>query len=164
MRVSAIVAIAGILAGRAVAQDPTAPTAATTFFENKVRPILAEQCFRCHGPESGAGKGELRVDSLDALLKGGVSGPAIVRGEPARSLLLLAVRHEGDIAMPPKKKLAAAEIEALSAWVKMGAPWPASANISIPVADGSTVPRWPESCAAVLGVPDAGGRDAAERH
>ena len=49
----------------------------------------------------------MRVDSLEALLKGGVSGPAIVRGEPDQSLLILAVRHEGDVSMPPKKKLAA---------------------------------------------------------
>ena len=90
------------------------------FFENKVRPILAEHCYRCHGPDSGAGKAELRVDALDALLKGGVSGPAIVRGEPGRSLLILAVRHEGDVSMPPKKKLPAAEIDALTAWVEDG--------------------------------------------
>ena len=56
--------------------------AGLTFFENKVRPILAEHCYRCHGPDSGEGKAKLRVDSLEALLKGGVSGPAIVRGEP----------------------------------------------------------------------------------
>ncbi len=144
-----------ILACRALAQESAAPptkpsttpanAAGLTFFESKVRPILVERCYRCHGPDSGDGKAKLRVDSLEALLKGGDSGPAIVRGEPGRSLLILAVRHEGEVAMPPKKKLAAAEIEALTAWVKIGAPWPATANISPPAAGDGTIPRWSES-------------------
>ena len=145
-----------LLPCRAAARDPSAPTsnvedppgsrAALAFFEKSVRPTLAEHCYRCHGPDSGAGKAKLRVDSLEALLKGGLSGPAIVRGEPERSLLILAVRHEGDVAMPPKKKLAAAEIEALTAWVKMGAPWPSTTGLPTPApSDGGTIPRWPES-------------------
>ena len=147
-----------VLACCAAAQESTAPPSSTigtptgseglAFFENKVRPILAEHCYRCHGPDSGAGKGELRVDSLEALLKGGVSGPAIVRGEPGRSLLILAVRHEGDVAMPPKKKLAAAEIEALTAWVKMGCsvarrrrgPRPTRSRTAAPSRDGPSRP------------------------
>ncbi len=131
--------LAGILACRVVAQEPAAPPretppgrAGSTFFESQVRPILAEHCYRCHGPDSGAGKAELRVDSLESLLRGGVSGPAIVRGEPDRSPLILAVRHEGDVSMPPKKKLAPGQIAALTAWVKMGAPWPAAGKVSAP--------------------------------
>jgi cytochrome c553 len=94
------------------------------FFESKVRPVLSRSCYRCHGPEAGEGENGLRVDSIDSLLKGGKSGPAIARGDPEHSLLVLAVRHEGFVAMPPKKKLAPQEIAALSAWIKMGAPWP----------------------------------------
>ncbi len=146
------IVLACVAAARESAAPPSEPTKipmgleSIAFFENKVRPVLAEHCYRCHGPESGAGKAELRVDSLDSLLKGGVSGPAIVRGDPGRSLLILAVRHEGDVSMPPKKKLAAAEIEALTAWVKMGAPWPSAAGVPPPVAaNNATVPVWPES-------------------
>ena len=130
-----------------ISQDPPGTRAGLAFFEGKVRPVLVEHCHRCHGPESGAGKARLRVDSLEALLNGGVSGPAIVRGEPARSPLILAVRHEGDVAMPPRKKLAASEVEALTAWVRMGAPWPDTSRIAAPAATpgGGTVPRWPES-------------------
>jgi mono/diheme cytochrome c family protein len=124
--------ILGCLLG---AQEPAAPSpkaradeAGVAFFETKVRPILVEHCFKCHGPDSGEGKAELRVDSLESLLQGGVSGPAVVRGEPDRSPLILAVRHVGNVSMPPKKRLAQREINALAAWVKMGAPWPASAN------------------------------------
>ncbi len=127
-----------LLTGLAIV-SPSAATAAgpaddagVTFFEKKVRPILADQCYDCHGPESGKGKAKLRVDSLEALLRGGDSGPAIIQGEPDRSLLILAVRHDGAVAMPPKNKLAADEIAALTAWVKMGAPWPASSKGTTP--------------------------------
>lgn len=92
------------------------------FFEARIRPVLVENCFKCHGPEKQ--KGDLRLDSRMALLKGGESGPAIVAGKPKESLLIQAIRHEGDVKMPPNKKLSAEAIEALSAWVKLGAPWP----------------------------------------
>ena len=113
-------------------------------FESKVRPILVEQCYRCHGPESGEGKAKLRIDSLESLLSGGVSGPAIVRGEPDQSLLILAVRHEGEVSMPPKQKLVQREIDALVAWVKMGAPWPASAKGPAPTSTAESLPEWNE--------------------
>jgi hypothetical protein len=127
------------------AQEDT--TAAITFFENKVRPVLVERCYRCHGPKSGEGKAGLRVDSLEALLRGGDSGPAIVPGEPEASLFILAVRHDGAVAMPPKSKLVQAEIDALATWVKMGAPWPSAAVETKPTAQTSNegnVPQWDE--------------------
>jgi len=140
-----------ILACLLGAQEPAAPpskatadAAGLTLFENKVRPILVQHCFKCHGPDSGEGKAELRVDSLESLLQGGVSGPAIVRGEPERSQLILAVRHDGNVSMPPKKKLAQGEINALTAWVKMGAPWPASANSLAPVRPAGIPKEWDE--------------------
>jgi mono/diheme cytochrome c family protein len=114
------------------------------FFEDKVRPILALHCYECHGPSSGAGKAKLRMDSLDGLLKGGRSGPALVRGEPERSLLILAVRHEGDVAMPPKKKLSQLEIDTLAAWIKMGAPWPAAVEGTSRPSQAANQPRWDE--------------------
>jgi mono/diheme cytochrome c family protein len=92
------------------------------FFESKVRPVLAENCFSCHGPEKQ--KGGLRLDSRAALLKGAGGEPVVVPGDPDQSILVKAVRHDGDTKMPPKKKLPDPAIEALSAWVKMGAPWP----------------------------------------
>jgi len=133
-----------IVIPNAVAADP-ADEAGFAFFEKKVRPVLADQCYDCHGPESGKGKAKLRVDSLEALLRGGLSGPAIIPGEPDRSLLILAVRHDGAVAMPPKSKLAQEDINTLTAWVKMGAPWPASSKKSVvpaaaPSAEGT--PEW----------------------
>jgi hypothetical protein len=121
-----------------------AAEARTRFFESKVRPILSAHCYKCHGPDSGKGKGELRVDSLDGLLRGGESGPAIVRGDPGRSLMIRAIRHDGEVSMPPKKKLAQAEIDALTSWVKMGSPWPDSREIPAPPKDASRRAKWDE--------------------
>ncbi len=137
-----------------VAAQPVVATAAprtddggSKLFEDKVRPIFARHCYECHGPASGAGKAKLRVDSLDGLLKGGRSGPALVRGEPERSLLILAVRHEGDVAMPPEMKLSPLEIETLARWIKMGTPWPAAAQGTIRPTEvaSQSQPRWDES-------------------
>jgi hypothetical protein len=91
------------------------------FFENKVRPVLAENCYDCH---TAAEMGGLRVDSRDRLLQGGKSGAAIMPGDPDKSLLIQAIRQTGDLKMPKGGKLKPAEIQALTDWVKMGAPWP----------------------------------------
>jgi cytochrome c553 len=97
--------------------------AAVQFFEARVRPVLAENCFRCHGDKKH--KGDLRLDSLSAMLAGGDRGPAIVPGQPEKSLLLKAIRQEDpELKMPPSRKLPAKQIADLTQWVKMGAPWP----------------------------------------
>jgi hypothetical protein len=94
---------------------------APDFFENKVRPILAENCYDCH---TSAEMGGLRVDSRERLLQGGKSGPALMPGDPDKSLLIQAVRQSGDLKMPKGGKLKPAEIQALTDWVKAGAVWP----------------------------------------
>ena len=102
-----------------------APSAkAAEFFEARVRPVLVEHCQKCHGAskqESG-----LRLDSREAMLRGGNSGPAVVVGKPEESLLMDAVRREG-LEMPPDDELIADEIAALEAWIRGGAVWPAGA-------------------------------------
>ncbi|HXD87945.1 MAG TPA: PSD1 and planctomycete cytochrome C domain-containing protein [Urbifossiella sp.] len=101
------------------------PAEGIEFFEKKIRPVLVKQCYSCHSTAAKKVKGELRLDTRDGVLKGGITGPAIVPGDPARSLLIKAIRHgDPDLKMPPEKKLAAAEIADLEAWVKMGAPAP----------------------------------------
>ena len=105
----------------------TSPTAEQTeFFESKIRPIFADHCYACHSAQAEKVKGGLRLDTREALLKGGSSGPVIVPGEPDASPLIKAVRYtDPDLQMPPKdKKLSAEQIAALEAWVKMGAPDP----------------------------------------
>jgi mono/diheme cytochrome c family protein len=112
-----------------LAAGPSAQAAEPTreqleFFEKKIRPVFVEHCYRCHGPEKKP-KAQLRVDSRAALLKGGESGPAIVPGEPDKSLLVKAVRFtDSQLKMPKGSKLADDHIADITAWVKMGAPWP----------------------------------------
>jgi hypothetical protein len=96
------------------------------FFEKKIRPILVEHCLKCHGGDTTKEpKGGLRVDSRDALLKGGDSGPSIVPGDLAKSRLLDAVKYGNvDLQMPPKGKLPDAVIRDLETWIKADAVWP----------------------------------------
>ncbi len=93
------------------------------FFEKRVRPVLAERCYECHGEKKQ--KGGLRLDYSAAVLNGGDSGPALVPGEPDQSRLIKAISWtDPEFQMPPKNKLSANEIAALTDWVKMGAPDP----------------------------------------
>ena len=96
------------------------------FFENKIRPIFAENCYKCHSESAEKVKGGLLVDSRDALLKGGETGPAIVPRHPEKSLLIKAVSYtDKDLQMPPNdRKLTDQQIADLQAWIKMGAPDP----------------------------------------
>nr|AEH26462.1 hypothetical protein [uncultured Acidobacteria bacterium A2] len=99
------------------------PPAVVEFFETKVRPVLAEQCLRCHDEKKH--KGNLRLDSRAAILAGGDQGPALVPGEPEKSLLVKAIHYaNAELRMPPNKKLPPEHIKNLEQWVKMGAPWP----------------------------------------
>ena len=109
-------------------QPPTpkegATAEATLFFEAKVRPVLVERCYPCHSETMA--QGGLRLDSREALLKGGKRGAVIVLGEPEHSLLLTSLSYtDKDLKMPPAGKLKASEISALTVWVKMGAAWTA---------------------------------------
>ena len=117
-----------------------AQTGANTpeFFETKVRPILANNCYGCH---TDSALGGLRVDSGEALLKGGKKGPAVVAGDPEKSPLIEAVRHTNPkFKMPMGGKLKDEEIKALEAWVKAGAVWPKSAEpVKAAAADGKYV-------------------------
>ncbi|HLX61981.1 MAG TPA: DUF1553 domain-containing protein [Planctomycetota bacterium] len=102
------------------------------FFEQKIRPVLAERCIKCHGAEKQ--KGHLRLDTLDAAVKGGDTKPAIVPGAPEKSLLITAVeRTDPDLSMPPKEdQLSEPDRVALAQWIRMGAPWPESVTIVAP--------------------------------
>ncbi len=101
-------------------------------FEKKVRPVLVERCYSCHSASSGKHKGGLFLDSREAILKGGESGPAALAGDPGRSLLIRALTYADDLKMPPKGKLSAAAIEDLSAWIRGGLAWPAGAATKAP--------------------------------
>ncbi len=100
----------------------------STFFEAKIRPVLAEKCYTCHSAEAEKVKGELLLDTREGTLKGGENGPAVVPGDLDKSLLISAMRwHDADTGMPPKNKggkLADSVIADFEQWVRMGAPDP----------------------------------------
>ncbi len=92
------------------------------FFEAKIRPLLATHCHACH---TGSGLGNLRLDSREAILKGGKSGKVVVEGKPELSLLVEAVkRTHVRLKMPPVGPLSTQEVEDLEKWIRVGLPWP----------------------------------------
>jgi hypothetical protein len=98
------------------------------FFEKKVRPLLFRRCQECHSTRTKKKRGGLLLDSRAAFLAGGDSGPAVVPGQPAKSLLVQAVRHEhATLGMPPSGKLSAGDIAVLEEWVRRGAIYPGPA-------------------------------------
>jgi hypothetical protein len=100
------------------------------FFEKRIRPVLVDRCYACHSAEAAAKKnlkGDLLLDSREAIRKGGDSGPAVVPGKPEDSLLIAAIRHES-IEMPPKDKLSDKTIADFVKWVQIGAPDPRDGN------------------------------------
>ena len=120
---TALVAVGGLLVAPARADE------SSEFFEKRIRPVLAERCFKCHSATSEKVKGGLLLDSREAMLKGGDTRTAFVPGEPGKSLLIEAIRYENkDLQMPPKGKLSQREIADFTAWVKNGAVWPKDAG------------------------------------
>ena len=103
------------------------------FFESKVRPLLVEHCFECHGDAKQ--KGQLRLDSREAALVGGESGTAIVPEKPEESLLLQSVKYEA-FEMPPSGKLPETAIAVFEEWIQRGAPWPGSDGQAVAVRNG----------------------------
>src|SRR5262245_53796811 len=96
------------------------------FFEKKIRPALAEHCYACHSEKSKKPQGGLLLDSIEAMLRGGASGqPAVVPGDPEKSLLIKAIRHaDAKLQMPMGDKLPDQVIKDFEVWVRMGAPAP----------------------------------------
>lgn len=138
-----------------VPADSPVPVGQMDFFENRIRPVLIEHCYECHSQEAGEAKGGLRLDLRETVLRGGDSGPAIVPGQPAESLLLKAVRYE-DLQMPPSGKLADQVIADLAQWVQMGAPDPRQGE-SLPESNRPVVARkdhWAFQPVKTPGLPD----------
>ncbi len=117
--------------------DGAPPSAAgIEYFERKIRPLLSEHCYGCHAEDAETIHGGLRLDSPVALAAGGDSGPVVVPGDPASSLLIETVTYGGEIQMPPAGKLPAPVIAELTNWVARGAPFPPSSDPSPRAAAG----------------------------
>ncbi len=146
MRVVVTLSLVAILLGTPVAPklpaaDPVpAPPAKVDqagidFFEKKIRPVLTDHCANCHSADAEKNKklkGNLFLDTRDGLLKGGDTGPAIVPGKPAESLLLKSLHYGDELKMPPKGKLPDAVITDFEKWIAMGAPDPRTAAAVVP--------------------------------
>ncbi|MGH9613920.1 MAG: c-type cytochrome domain-containing protein [Bryobacteraceae bacterium] len=92
------------------------------FFDKRIAPILTKRCLACHNDQLK--NGDISFLDRDSLLVGrGSRGPAIVPGKPEESLLIDALRHDGEIQMPPGPKLRSKEIRLLTEWIKRGAVW-----------------------------------------
>ncbi|MFD2256349.1 PSD1 and planctomycete cytochrome C domain-containing protein [Luteolibacter algae] len=95
------------------------------FFESKIRPMLAEHCYKCHSQDSEKVKGGLLLDTREASLRGGDTGAAVVPGDLGKSLLITAISyHDDSLQMPPKYQLEDSVIEDFRKWIEMGAPDP----------------------------------------
>ena len=121
---SQCVAMAVIVAAHAISADNPAAAESSgdvEFFESHVRPLLVAHCYECHGPDTQWA--ELRVDSREGLTTGGESGPALVSGDPAQSLVMRAVKRSEELQMPPDDPLTAEQVAVLEEWIARGAPW-----------------------------------------
>ena len=114
-----------VLGGFPVIADAAEPDGAVEHFERKVRPLLAERCWKCHGPDQQ--DGELRLDTASGLRRGSESGPVVVKGKPDASRIIEVVRRTGEIRMPPQTPLQESEITDLVKWIRDGAVWPNAA-------------------------------------
>jgi hypothetical protein len=120
-----------LLPASMAAEEPTAEQ--LKFFETRIRPLLVERCYECHMGDVEEVQSKFQVDSRAGILRGGIHGPAAIPGMPEKSLMIFAINHAVQMDMPPKFKLPQREIEDLTAWVKMGLPWPdAGATAAIP--------------------------------
>src|SRR5437660_8112189 len=124
-------------AGRSVLFGAGEPAPANgAAIEKQARAILQTNCYRCHSHQAGKSKGGLMVDSLASMRKGGTTGPAVMPGQPDKSLLYKAILHEDpELKMPRGGKLSDADIAVLRSWIKAGAPW-----TEAPVKTGVRVP------------------------
>ena len=121
-RIAAIVFLLFLLLARqSDGAGATPPTSQTEFFEQRIRPMLANECYECHGAKKQ--KGGLRLDFRDGLLKGGESGPAIIAGNAQKSLLIQAIRHEHEDSKMPKDrpKFSDSVIADFVTWINQGA-------------------------------------------
>ncbi|MBI4904996.1 MAG: PSD1 domain-containing protein [Acidobacteria bacterium] len=128
-----------LIASAAALRAQGVPASSPDFFENKIRPLLVNNCNGCH---TESALGGLRLDSEAALLKGGKRGPAVVPGDPDKSLLVQAVRQtDANLKMPLGNKLKNEDIENLAAWVKAGARWPVAQALKADVKGGQFSPE-----------------------
>ena len=121
----------GCFVAGAQAGPPTAEQ--LEFFEKEIRPVLADHCYPCHSAQALSPFAGLRLDSREAALEGGESGPAVVPGKPEESPLVQRIQGK-PVLMPPGGALDQHQIDALARWVEMGAPWTTDTPVELAAA------------------------------
>ena len=112
------------LAGASFAYGADSPEG-VALFEQHIRPLLVEQCYKCHSAQAEKVKGHLFLDTRQGMAKGGAGGPIVVAGEPEKSRIIEALKWtDPDLKMPPKTQLTPQQIAWFEAWIKVGAPDP----------------------------------------
>lgn len=109
----------------------------TEFFEKKIRPLIAAKCQKCHSADAQVAG--LDMSSAEGFARGGESGALINKDKPEESRLLKVIGYNESLKMPPSGKLKEDEIEAITTWVKMGAPWPGTTTVA------ATAKTWPKN-------------------
>ncbi|MEQ1826521.1 MAG: DUF1549 domain-containing protein, partial [Pirellula sp.] len=134
------------------------------FFETTIRPLLAKHCYECHSEKKQSNG--LRLDSIEAILRGGDTGSALAIGRPESSLLFQAVLQSGDLQMPPKTKLSSAEIGALKRWIELGAPWPNASTAPDNTSDRKSnwEKHWAFQPLRNTSIPDSASTNSANTH
>ena len=123
-----LLVLAGGLAPALSGAGSGTPAKSGPALEKEARAVLEANCFRCHSHKAGKSKGELMLDSMASMRKGGKTAPAVVPGDPDKSLLYKAILHtDDDLKMPLGGKLPAEQVALLRDWIKAGAPWTESA-------------------------------------
>ncbi|HEY0162611.1 MAG TPA: c-type cytochrome domain-containing protein [Edaphobacter sp.] len=130
--VVAAVAVAMALWGaraRVVEAGADTEAARPEFYTAKVKPIFQSNCFRCHAGMNR--RGGLSMSTHAGMMKGGKDGVVIVPGDPAKSLLMRGIRHEGSVKpMPPKSKLSDTDTATIERWIRAGAVMPADVPVN----------------------------------
>lgn len=103
-----------------VAEDDPSVKERLEFFENRIRTVLVDHCYKCHSKDLEEPAGGLRLDTRQGIRKGGLTGPAVVPGDPEESLLLSAIEY-GTLQMPPDEKLSSEVVSDFRQWIRDGA-------------------------------------------
>ena len=138
------------------ADPPKVASAKEQYFENKVRPILAKNCYGCH---TSLKSGGLRLDSQGDMMKGGKDGAVVVPGHPEGSLLIKAIHYHEQLKMPPQAPLASSDVAVIEQWVAEGAFWPSTAPlVEIPAVTAADRQFWSFKLPVMPKVPDTASR------
>jgi hypothetical protein len=129
---SSAVSIIGLLCLGSLGGFGSEDVSKVEFFEERIRPVLAQNCYECHSAKAKKLKADLYLDRKAGWTQGGENGPVVIPGKPAESLLLTAIRYkDNDLRMPPNKKLPKHVLADFEKWIAMGAPDPRDAPMEL---------------------------------